>query len=62
MYIYNYMHIWRAAPNVKNLPANNHAFKPPSDNGGNDAGESWMVTCITQYLQAAVTLGYPRAS
>ena len=25
MYIYNYMHIWQAARNVKNLPANNYS-------------------------------------
>ena len=25
MYIYNYMHIWRAARNVKITPANNYA-------------------------------------
>ena len=25
MYIYNYIHIWQAARNVKNSPANNYA-------------------------------------
>ena len=28
MYIYNYIHVWRAARNVKNLPANNYAAYP----------------------------------
>ena len=27
MYIYNYLHIWRAARNVKNPPANNYAVR-----------------------------------
>ena len=27
MYIYNYIHIWRAVRNVKNPPANNYATK-----------------------------------
>ena len=27
MYTYNYLHIWRAARNVKNPPANNYACK-----------------------------------
>ena len=27
MYIYNYLHIWRAARNVKNPPANNYGCK-----------------------------------
>ena len=27
MYIYNYIHIWRAARNVKNPPANNYVAK-----------------------------------
>ena len=26
MYIYNYVHIWRAARNVKKPPANNYGF------------------------------------
>ena len=27
MYIYNYMHVWRAARNVRDPPANNYAFQ-----------------------------------
>ena len=27
MYMYNYMHIWRAARNVKTTPTNNYAFQ-----------------------------------
>ena len=29
MYIYTYIHIWRAARNVKNLPANNYVTSRP---------------------------------
>ena len=30
MYIYNYLHIWRAARNVKNPPANNYVSHMPT--------------------------------
>ena len=38
MYIYNYLHLWRAARNVKNPPANNYAMHHTHRCGG-----IWLV-------------------
>ena len=48
MYIYNYSHVWRAARNCKNPPANNYgaSHRP--------FFTSWCVRCAAQYRHGAV--------
>ena len=51
MYIYNYIHIWRAARNVKNPPANNYAGKrsawtPAWEKGPAQAPFPSLLLCV----------------
>ena len=62
MYIYNYIHVWRAARNVKNPPANNYArYCEHSASGTLSEADALRATSCKAgpLLLAALTAGRP---